>query len=793
MATQSHYIMPPTLSTAPENEFDFAFCRDFVWQHFERIRLQGRVSEISSLLSRVNQDFVVRAASNQDHLSALHALTMSLETTLQAIPVAFDDLLNMLRSGAFRDLAQTTVRSAPISGNQRSDLFERLTAGKDLPLTAILILLNLLGKFSGKIYEIGVLSFKGTIEGIPTFRVQLHAANPDKLPTQTVWIAKDCQCTDGNASGTQWSGIAPIPLERAVPSPGSLTTAGGRDSLPTFDLDLSIDDVERVKSFDTDFFSTTFDEQDGTGFCDDNDPDGQRSSYKHGSRWRRVTPGAPMRNTELPVDLLSDITLEELMIYYPEHTFHWPGLALLALHTSVRSKVKGDTGFKAIANLVNSSRGLRNLEEDPRYPVTRITVRGWLVDAAKIILGPDYSTKESDHLRTLYAAVARDPTVQNVAEFLQKHLWDLPPEEEVEGLFPQEPLLRVGQNVINHPEQGAFKDRVLCTLTGIPFVPPPFPAHFHPMVLKLNDFSRSEADVRISSASGLAKPLPNTLSHDCYPTDISQDDMIEKCWPDLYGEPLLWTLLQYSMADIAKRVSDEAYRTYSKTRTQFEATLRQRKRTALKDRAKRLGRPLKEILSEYETETTEYGTRRGRRDRLPNGIRAREIEARKKQKEDEEPLQQFKHVPKRSRKRVPDLDDLEARKRGRARRSSHGRLPSLPALSPPLPGEGWEFPPESEFRMKSKPGRFVAVAKRMPAEAQPQGTHGAEVMPTEQLGQEEGTAGPEMTGLPEGARMRFSFSYQPVEDEDGDIDAHGELDDEFTLATLSGWAHGDGN
>lgn len=790
MAQQSQSAMLAATHTL-DDELDFAFCRDFAWQNFEHIRLQGRVSEIDSLMKRVNQASVVRAASNQGRLSALHALTISLETTQQVTPVTFDDLLNMLRSGAYRDLAQTTVRSAPIPSDQRRDLFRRLTAGEDLPLTAILILLNLLGKFSGKIYEVGVLSFKGIIEGVPTFRVQLHAANPDRVPTQTLWIAKDCHSTIGDVHSPQWSGIAPIPREGAAPSLGSKSAAGRRDSLPTFDLDFSIDDLERANSFDLGLFTGLFDEQDGTGFGDDNGPDGQQSSYKHDGRWRCMTPGAPVRNSELPIDLLSDATLEELMIYYPEHVFHWPGLALLALHTSIRSKVKGNTGFKAIANLVNNSRGLYNLDEDPRHPVTRITVRGWLVDAAKVLLGPDYSTKKDDHLKTLYAVVARDTTVQNVTEYMQKHLWDLPPEEEVEGLSSRESLLHIGQNVVNHPEHGKFKDRVLCTMAGIPFTaPPPHDGHrFHPMILKLNDFSTSEDDVRISSASGLAKPLPNTLARDRYPTHISQGDMIEKYWPDLYGEPLLWTLLDYSMADIAKRISDEAFRTYSKTRGQFEATLRQRKRTALKDRAQRLGRPFKEILSEYEIETTEYGSRRGRRERQPNGIRAGEIEARKKQKEQEEQSKQFKHVSKR--KRGPDVEDPEAqpRKRRRARRDSRGRLPSLPALSPPLPGEGWEFPPESEFKMKSKPGRFVAVAKRLPAQAQAQ-SQGAPVanMVLDETVELARSPDIEPMSLPEGARMRFSFSYQPEED-DAEGDEDGEIDDELTRAILSGWVN----
>jgi len=43
-------------------------------------------------------------------------------------------------------------------------------------------------------------------------------------------------------------------------------------------------------------------------------------------------PGAPPFETRLPSNLLSDITMEELLTYYPEHVLHWPGLSILYTH-----------------------------------------------------------------------------------------------------------------------------------------------------------------------------------------------------------------------------------------------------------------------------------------------------------------------------------------------------------------------------------------------------------------------------------------------------------------------------
>jgi hypothetical protein len=58
------------------------------------------------------------------------------------------------------------------------------------------------------------------------------------------------------------------------------------------------------------------------------------------SRKRRIyctptlfVPDVPPRDALLPTELMTDITLEELIVYFPSHVLCWPGLALLLRRT----------------------------------------------------------------------------------------------------------------------------------------------------------------------------------------------------------------------------------------------------------------------------------------------------------------------------------------------------------------------------------------------------------------------------------------------------------------------------
>src|SRR5579871_6474968 len=97
------------------NQLDYVFCRDFVYQKSKAIRLYGTAEEINRLMELVHKDFVVRPVSNENLLSVLQALTISLETTSPVNPITFNDLQNLLMSGAYKEIAKTTVKEAPLT------------------------------------------------------------------------------------------------------------------------------------------------------------------------------------------------------------------------------------------------------------------------------------------------------------------------------------------------------------------------------------------------------------------------------------------------------------------------------------------------------------------------------------------------------------------------------------------------------------------------------------------------------------------------------------------------------
>ena len=681
------------------NQLDYVFCRDFVYQQSEAIRLHGTVEEINSLMELINRNFVVRPVSNGNLLSALQALTVCLETTSPVDPITFDDLRNMLMSGAYRELARTTAKEAPLTLQQSKHLFDRLTQQCDLPLTAILVLLNVLGNFSGRAYELGVLSAKGLTGGVPTFSVKLHLANPDRASTHIIWIAKDCFPTHGSC--ILWSGIAPKP----APAITNLeTAAGGRENTTNLDVVQELSDVGHL-AIDPSIIPLPgpLDEQSEHPDEDDSE-DKYQTFYKAEGRRRLSIPGAPFRSTRLPIQFLADITMDELITYYPEHAMHWPGLALLILHANIRCVSKGITGFQRTANVIQNSR------KDPSGPsmgklATRVRVREWLTMAVRPLLGLDYRTKEADHLESLYAAIEKDSSVTTVAEFINKHLWDPPAIEALEGLQPPVPLHCVGKNVIVHPANGQFKARVMASMMGVePEVPAQLqPGQLHPMVMMLNDFTSNSQDLQLHSAVGAVRPTSHQLDRNQYPRHIPQENVITKHWADLYGEPLLWTLLKYKMADISKMAPEEAIKACSgsNNRKQFHDALRQRKHTALQLRAMRLGRrnELTKVCEEFEKEIDAFGCLRGRKQKMPSGTQKAEAEA-------AVPQRRLLRVEARSKRKRNQADDDEYEPPVIRRK----RLPSLPALSPPgSDEEPWEFPPESSFRLKKRPGRYITV------------------------------------------------------------------------------------
>ena len=739
------------------NQLHYVFCRDFVYQQSNAIRLHGTVEEINSLMALVHKDFVVRPVSNENQLSALQALTVSLETTSPVNRIIFDDLRNMLMSGAYRALAQTTVKESPLTSQQSKHLFGRLTQACKLPLTAILVLLNVLGNFSGRAYELGVLSAKGLVDGVPTFSVRVHVANPDRVPTHTIWIAKDCFPT--NVSCTLWSGIAPKTGMEAA-NVEAATAEGRRRETTSLDVTEALSGADDHLADDSSDILLLDQLEEQSEYLDEDVSDDEyQQSYKVGGRRRLLIPGAPFRNTQLPLPFLADITIDELITYYPEHAMHWPGLALLILHANIRCVSKGITGFQRTANLIQNSRG------DPDGSGTgklasRVRVREWLTMAVRPLLGPNYRTKEAHHLESLYAAISKDSSVSTVAEFINKHLWDPPALEVLHGLQPPLPLYSVGKNVVVHPTNGRFKDRVLASMMGAePRVPPQLQSgQLHPMVVMLNDFTSNRQDLQLHSAVGAVHPTAHQLHRDQYPRHIPQEDIIAKHWTDLYGEPLLWTLLKYRTADVSKIAPEEAVKACSgsNNRKRFHDALRQRKHAALQLRAARLGRPkdLVNVSEEFEREIDAFGCLKGRKQSMADG--SRKVGADETETARQRSFVRVKTKSKRNRDEDDEYEPPAIRRK---------RLPSLPALSPPKSDETWEFPPESSFRIKKRPGRYIAVDRSSKAAA-------SSSTPAETVGEEsavydseEATSSETVGQHSRTGRMRFSFCSHIGDDE----------------------------
>ncbi|KAF2004657.1 hypothetical protein P154DRAFT_571867 [Amniculicola lignicola CBS 123094] len=70
---------------------------------------------------------------------------------------------------------------------------------------------------------------------------------------------------------------------------------------------------------------------------------------------------APRFERQLPEDLMKDITLEEAIVYFPNHVLKWPGLAL-----SLRMN-GWDQTFHRVAYLINLTRGSLYYDRDERH------------------------------------------------------------------------------------------------------------------------------------------------------------------------------------------------------------------------------------------------------------------------------------------------------------------------------------------------------------------------------------------------------------------------------------------
>lgn len=96
-------------------------------------------------------------------------------------------------------------------------------------------------------------------------------------------------------------------------------------------------------------------------------------------------PDAPPHDAPPPpTELMTDITLEELVVYFPSHVLCWPGLALLLLRT------KWNQLFARVTKYINEARGTKR-EANTRKHVFRNSCRLKVKNTIKEAVSPDYS------------------------------------------------------------------------------------------------------------------------------------------------------------------------------------------------------------------------------------------------------------------------------------------------------------------------------------------------------------------------------------------------------------------
>ena len=81
-------------------------------------------------------------------------------------------------------------------------------------------------------------------------------------------------------------------------------------------------------------------------------PDQRKKEFERAEKLsKKPVPNAPSYFTDLPWNEMADITMEELIIYFPNHVLNWPCLALLLRLTAWNQL------FHRVATLINISRG----------------------------------------------------------------------------------------------------------------------------------------------------------------------------------------------------------------------------------------------------------------------------------------------------------------------------------------------------------------------------------------------------------------------------------------------------
>ncbi|KAF2402088.1 hypothetical protein EJ06DRAFT_555676 [Trichodelitschia bisporula] len=604
-------------------------CPNFVFGRYPCIYLQGPPSVADELTALASTGFQQPIVSFTNTASIIRGMADSLASLPGVTGSTAETLLEMYTSADFQ--AQVITAEDFLSNEEYADLLTRVQARFEPSLGEVLLLFRMFALQRGERYIVNLVTYSGSDDGCPRFEIEERNLWPGEEHTHVIWLVND--------------------HKHLIVDPSILAGLGAK--------------VKRSPKM---------------------------GSYKRVAppSWKHIK-GAPSFTTTLPQDIMIDITLRELLIYYPEHVMTWPGLALLALHYHYRV-ISRSWGFTGMANQINKARGIESGGIDPS------NVRNRLLIAVRQVLGEGYISGQQEHYEALYEAIDDDPEVNNVGEFLNKHLWTPPEYVELENPAS---LSAVGKEIVAHPD-GTFARRIQAIINGIHLSEAPHPGgKLHPMVAKLKDTSRCFADLDTAvslmdpkkerQASDTPKPVAGQLLQDEYPTHLTPEEIMTNHWTDMHQEPLLWVGLKYRMSDIAKLVPKAAW--LNSSRAALETSLRKRKEVALKYRAARLRRPLREVHVAYSQEIEDAGFYHGRAPRRKPG---------------EAPLTHLK--PKRA------MDRRE--KKAAVRKGRRNRSMVLPPLSPPPPGQHYPADailPETRYRVKGKKG----YRKGHPAEPDP--------------------------------------------------------------------------
>lgn len=183
----------------------FAYCRDFVDEICDRIRLVGESSAIESLLQSTAVSINRQWTSAAHQLCALFALQISLQTIFVQYPDVHSSLspqylLTILRSPEYHALASQLLLTA---GDQSSQAQDEFFSQNNLSVSAILIILQLLGRQLRRSFALGICALvRGSSE--PTYTVyRLCPEGPFHI---TVWLYNDRFDQDGTGI-SHWSGF----------------------------------------------------------------------------------------------------------------------------------------------------------------------------------------------------------------------------------------------------------------------------------------------------------------------------------------------------------------------------------------------------------------------------------------------------------------------------------------------------------------------------------------------------------------------------------------------------------